>query len=363
MDTDSGRPAHSFGERSVTKVKDVAVEICRKNLQHAGDDLSGFAYCDSGDHAVISFPLTPEENTEADVERINQYAFYDLGKSLRKLASYNGDVAPSVAMWDVFEARRVIGELLNGKPMPLGVSKDAALAVGRSIDYINERWYTEVNTENKRIFRFPQATDAKIDGWVWINLSETLSAFETIFAAEMGEATSYFVPRRGIFDTAKLADAADESFPAELRPFIPQKTRDDWREAGRCVAFNLLSASGFHVARAVEGTMESYYQLFSGKAGKTLRSWDDYYKELEKLSKANPTPAPAGKTLAEFDQMRQDYRNPIVHPRVTLSEADARILFNNGESLIIAMASEIKAATQQGGVQPTLGLISGTQSP
>jgi hypothetical protein len=180
----------------------------------------------------------------------------------------------------------------------------------------------------------------------------------------MAEMTTYFVPKRGIYAVAALAETAHESFPGDLLQFIPEKTQVDWRSAGRCMAFNLLSACGFHVARAVEGTMEAYYQLFSGKPGKTLRSWDDYHKELEKIANTNPTPAPEPKTLVEFDQMRRDYRNPIVHPRVTLDEADARILFNNGESLIIAMASEIKRAqVGQGGVQPALSLIPTVASP
>ena len=85
--------------------------------------------------------------------------------------------------------------------------------------------------------------------------------------------------------------------------------------------------------------MELYYQLFAGKPGKTLRSWDDYHKELTKIAASNPVPSPQPKTLIEFDQMRQDYRNPLAHPRVSLTEADARVVFNNGESLIILMAS------------------------
>ena len=84
-----------------------------------------------------------------------------------------------------------------------------------------------------------------------------LSEFETIFREEMREAAIYRVPQRGIYDTAKLIDAADQSFPAEIAMAIPFKTREDWKAAGRCLAFNLLSASGFHVARAVEGTMEA----------------------------------------------------------------------------------------------------------
>ena len=40
--------------------------------------------------------------------------------------------------------------------------------------------------------------------------------------------------------------------------------------------------------------------------------------------------------------MKDDYRNPVAHPRVVLEEADARMLFANGESLIIAMAQDLQ---------------------
>jgi hypothetical protein len=68
---------------------------------------------------------------------------------------------------------------------------------------------------------------------------------------------------------------------------------------------------------------------------------------------ASQTPAPTEKTLAEIRQMKDDYRNPVVHPRVVLTEADARMLYANGESLIIAMAQELQAAAATG-VQLTL---------
>jgi hypothetical protein len=173
----------------------------------------------------------------------------------------------------------------------------------------------------------------------------------------MRETATYFVPRRGIYWTPALVDSADETFPNDLLPFIPQKARDDWKSAGRCLAFSLLSASGFHVARAVEACLESYYGLFSGKPGATLHGWHEYITCLQKIAETKPTPCPLAKTLIELDQMREDYRNPIVHPRVVLSEGDARMLFANGESLIIAMAQELAEASK--GVQPALVLIGG----
>jgi hypothetical protein len=105
--------------------------------------------------------------------------------------------------------------------------------------------------------------------------------------------------------------------------------------------------------------MESYYQLFTGKPGATERDWDDYAKALEKVAAGNATPCPSAKTLTEFRQMKDDYRNPLVHPHVVLSEADARMLFANGESLIMAMAQEIEEAKK--GIQPTL--ISAARCP
>lgn len=81
---------------------------------------------------------------------------------------------------------------------------------------------------------------------------------------------------------------------------------------------------------------------------------------LTNSSKTSPTPCPEAKPLVKFDQMRKDYRNPIMHPRVSLDETGARALFADGESLIIAMASEIKAIRDAGGA--ALAVVAGTQA-
>jgi hypothetical protein len=177
----------------------------------------------------------------------------------------------------------------------------------------------------------------------------------------MAQATTYFVPSRGIYSTTALIDTADQSFPPDIRGHVPDKAKADWCSAGRCLAFSLLTATGFHVARAVEATLEVYYQLYTAKTS-TLNGWHDYIQALEGVIKNGASPAPSEKILAELRQMKDDYRNPVMHPRVVLTESDARILFNNGESLIIAMAEEIKAIREQGGVQGVLAVVAGTQA-
>ncbi len=279
------------------------------------------------------------------MERINQFSFYDLGKCLRAFARYESDTPPGDALFDYFDADRTIRALLDNIPIPLGVSRDAAQALLNSLSSIARAHFEAPNADGVMEFAFPKENAEPIPSFKFAFYRRALDTFETVFSAEMRDATTYFVPRRGIFSTTALVDEADASFPPDLRAVIPDKTKEDWKSAGRCLAFNLLSASGFHVARAVEGTLENYFQFFSQVApGSTLKTWGDYIKDLEERQNSTADIRPNSKTIAELRQMKDDYRNPIMHPRVVLSEADARMLFNNGESLIIAMASEINSA-------------------
>jgi hypothetical protein len=288
------------------------------------------------------------------VERINSFSFYDLGKTLKAIEALP-DGAPAIeAFFALDQARMAMTSLLNGEPIPLGISRDKAKAFQDAIGILFSNRFMVKNDNGESVLQWPEPTSPPVSQWELYWVKHTLTQFEAIFGEEMKETATYFVPRRGIFWTPALVDTADEAFPVSLRGFIPQKTKDDWKAAGRCLAFNLLSASGFHTARAVEGTLEAYFQLFSGEAGKTLRNWNDYIEALERISAAKPDPCPDKKTLAELDQMRLDYRNPIMHPRIVLTEPDARMLFANGESLITAMAQEIAVVRSQGGVQLAL---------
>jgi hypothetical protein len=217
------------------------------------------------------------------VERVNHYPLYELGKTLRNIGEFSSaNVRAAAVLFPLHSAMRAVDTLLEGVPFPLGVSRGAAIDLRDSIKRVWEDHFVETNENGQSIIKFPDES-SEMKSWTWSFVIEALGTFETVFRAEMAEMTTYFVPKRGIHTVAALAETADDSFPVELLQFIPDKTKADWRAAGHCMAFNLLEACGFHVARAVEGTMEAYYQLFSGNPGKTLRSWDDYYKELEKI--------------------------------------------------------------------------------
>lgn len=292
---------------------------------------------------VFSSSLNQQEAEQgADVERINQYSMYELGQALKGMARFNGELKPNFdilfAAWDATEK---LALLLDGNPIPIVISRPSAEELKALIDkLINDTFYKQGDDGNP-VFKPIADTDPPIPSYVFSNIDTLLSKFETIFNVEMREAATYYVPRRGIFSTPALVDHADESFPPDLMASVPDKTKSDWRAAGRCLAFYLLTASGFHACRAVEGTLEIYYKHFSGK-DKTLNGWGEYITELQKIiDDPDASAKPSKKTMTEIKQMKDDFRNPVMHPRVVLNEGDARILYDNSESLIITMLQEI----------------------
>jgi hypothetical protein len=274
------------------------------------------------------------------LEKVNPYSYYEMARELIQLHGLADDVAAADALFPIANCQTRMNELLqDGAPVPLGVSKATAQAVLNALNGLWESFSVDDGEGGKK-FEWPKE-GVKIPSWKMNVYRHALEKFETVFSAEMSETATYFVPRRGIFYTPALVDTADETFPPDIKDDIPEKTKAEWRAAGRCLAFNLLSASGFHVARAVEGTMEAYYTTFVGQPPKEI-TWGKYLEDLEKAD------GPAEKTLAEIGQMKDDFRNPLMHPRVVLTEADAKILFGNGESLIITMAAEIKKKAGKG---------------
>lgn len=289
-----------------------------------------------------------------DVERIDAYLFYQLALDLHSIflgeqGTRSEEVPLTEALFPLINSKAAIVRLIDGTPIPLGVSKSAAEDLRDAISQLLEQHFQDEQGK----FKFPigSETETAISGWQWSALRTTLGTFETIFRAEMGDAITYQIPERGIYSTPKLVNMAEQTFLPELIEFLGDKAQKDFNAAGRCLAFNLLTAAGFHVVRAVEGTLENYYQTFTGKKG-TLNSWHDYIAALKSVAVVEGKSAPDEKTINLINQIKDDYRNPVVHPRVVLTEADARIIFSNGEAAIMGMAQEIKRAQEQNGFLP-----------
>lgn len=288
------------------------------------------------------------------MEKINPYAFYRLGMELHPLTTVSANdnkVAIKEIFWPLWQGDQAMGLLLAGYPIRLGFSKSAAQALKNTIHTL----FTEHFGEEKGGFKFPsEGENPTIGSWVWGQVTGALNTFQTVFQTEMENATTYQVSKKGLYSTVDLVEAAEEAFSGEIAPYVSQKTKSDFHAAGRCLAFNLPTAAGFHAARATEGMLELYWQTFTGKTG-TRNGWQAYIDDLQAVIDSGKTPTPTKRVLDNI-RVAKDYdRNPVVHPRdVVLSEVDARILFSACESLILSMAQEVKEAQAAGGAQLAL---------
>lgn len=132
--------------------------------------------------------------------------------------------------------------------------------------------------------------------------------------AELQTFAAYQVSQKGIYSTADLVDRAENVFAEDVRSLIGQTARDDVNQAGRCLALDLPTASGFHIMRATETVLKAYGKQFQTKP--KTRNWHSYITAL-KATNASP------KALAVLDQIRDLHRNPTLHPEVVLSSEEA----------------------------------------
>lgn len=117
----------------------------------------------------------------------------------------------------------------------------------------------------------------------------------------------------------------------------------DIDEAGRCWLFDTYTAVGFHLMRATEAVIRKYYKAATGIEPKTkFRNWGAYIANLEKCP-------PADQNIVRFlKQIKDSYRNPILHPDQNLSSEDAQVLVGVCVSAICMMAAGIRSLTETG---------------
>lgn len=103
----------------------------------------------------------------------------------------------------------------------------------------------------------------KLDFLDTYSVLTALDKFETILTAELGAADAYFVSKKGGYDTIDLIARAEVLFPADLASKAPEAVQDI-AEAGRCLAFELGTAAGFHLLRANEAVLLRYWDAITG---------------------------------------------------------------------------------------------------
>ena len=185
--------------------------------------------------------------------------------------------------------------------------------------------------------------DDELNRWQYIYIIDKLDSFKNVFITECRDASIYLVEQLLIYNTSALAERASNRIPSEVRELIPKSIIFEFDQAGKAIAFDLPTACGFHVLRALEVMMEHYLSDFH-YIGKKCSSWFDYIEAMKKINDDNDRiNKPSKKVIAMLDRIRQLDRNPLMHPQDTLDTTQAETLFSLSAITIIEMARDLSA--------------------
>jgi hypothetical protein len=260
------------------------------------------------------------------MEQINCFAFYDLGNLLQDVR-LRARRSP-LQVWEpsASKAADFLHNMLGGgdSKFLFDESSEAAAKLLTILgDFILE---SELNPE-----RVPDSSSTEI-----ADLDQAIGNFNQALSLEMGRALIFQVSPKGVFDTRRLmnhADAAYEGYADRL----PPEAIADTKAAGRCLAFSLFTAAGFHIARATEAVIKQYMAAYNCvPIKKSQRNWGKYTVAL--------TAANANEIIIHhITQLKDLHRNPITHPEVTLGMAEAIALQAMCQSVIQSMVGDMES--------------------
>jgi hypothetical protein len=157
--------------------------------------------------------------------------------------------------------------------------------------------------------------------------------YQTVLEAELQTLDAYYVTQKGVFSTRHLTENAEAILPPEMQAVLSDETKADIRAGGRCLAFELPTAAGFHIARATESVVTWWMgRLGCPSMKESQRNWGAYIKALRERKVDE-------KITHHLEQVKDLHRNPLIHPEETLTQGEALLLWNACIGLIAAMVT------------------------
>jgi hypothetical protein len=266
--------------------------------------------------------------------KVNEFQLYELANHIHPLTFASHTMKYSDVWFGWFQAREALQNLFKQRALEVcfGVANELYLA----IDGVVPRDFDQA------INKLPQDADAEQPiGWIANNVKTAAEKFETVISAELSNSDTYWISPKGTHKTSMLLQYAHQQIPGAALAEIPE-VKADFDEAGRCLLFDISTATGFHLLRATEAVIRKYYSTITGTMPPVkFRNWGAYIRVLKTKPQVNQ------KIITMLDHIRDHYRNPILHPDESLTPDEALVLFGLCASAITLMGNEMKALVQQ----------------
>jgi hypothetical protein len=223
-------------------------------------------------------------------------------------------------------------KLMGDNVFETGIMKHDCAALISIIEKIEQAFFSRDKSDTE---------EASFKMFTLPNLERAIQTFRNVFAAECRQASTYNVDKVGIYSTNSLIDSASAGFMYEVLCNLSDTAIAEYDASAKCLAFRLPTAAGFHMMRAIEFVLVPYVQIFSGRNFSSLNTnWGSYVAHLESVLKGAARRKPKVQNVDLIRQLKNNYRNPVMHADMVLTEEEARDIFAMGGVVISALARE-----------------------
>lgn len=183
-----------------------------------------------------------------------------------------------------------------------------------------------------------------------IEITKKLTAFNNVFESEADHVFTYMVTDVGAYSTASLLVTADAHLSKLARSVLRDAEKNDFKLAGTCLALQLFTACGFHAMRATEAVARHYHKivtngktevdwtlnpLINGNSGKSQVGLRDQW-----VAEGKKNDSPLLLIISLLSAITSIYRNPIMHPEMTLNGHSAKTIFDTAAVAISTMVAD-----------------------
>lgn len=264
-----------------------------------------------------------------EMRRVTLIRFYILGH-LHRLREIHLKDLPERAFGNMTRGRLVLQDLIENDEFQRMVPN----AVERAKDF---------DASLAEAIKTILPNGAVVSKAVVDEIESRFTIFEASLQDDLRRLPIYYVEKVGAYSTDDLLSTAEAVFPVDIMLELPQQAIEDFRMAGKCLAFDAPTACGFHAFRATDAMLRTYCDHFGAIPKGQGRDWFKFITALRELS---PTAAkkPNNRTIELLDSIRAMDRNPVVHPDQNLDHDGALLMFDLCKNAISLMAVDIRNA-------------------
>jgi hypothetical protein len=182
---------------------------------------------------------------------------------------------------------------------------------------------------------YPANPQRKLTDVEVVGIMEAKDQMEKNLEREHLNLPVFTVTEKGIYNLRLLIEQTEKKFSEKIRGTFSENTICDLKQAGKCLAFEVPTACAFHVCRATEALMLTYYEALSGHPWSfKKRDWNIYIEQLR-------VEGAPDRITTRLDEIRDMDRNPYIHPDTVVTLEEAPIVFELCTGVMFFMAQQI----------------------